>query len=210
MRARHVLYAVMLASGVVLSAESKAACWNEAGAKYNIDPLLLMAIGWQESRGNPNAVGPPLKDGNVALGLMQINTIHLKNLRSQGIGRQDLFNPCISVHVGASVLRDCINRFGEVWRGVGCYYGGPYSKAYNAMSKYAQDVQKHYSRYVAMYRQSTMQPEVQMPVSSMLSTAPSNQTQHHPVVVGVMPYEPQIVHMSKADDSDIRLIMFDN
>ena len=131
---------------------AKANCWEQAGSRYNIDPLLLMAIGWKESRGKPTAVGPPLSDGNVALGLMQINTIHLPRLRTHGIRRDDLFDACTSINVGASVLRDCINKFGNIWRSVGCYYGGPASKAYSAMAGYSADVQRYYQGYINMYR----------------------------------------------------------
>ena len=131
---------------------AKANCWEQAGSRYNIDPLLLMAIGWKESRGKPTAVGPPLSDGNVALGLMQVNTIHLPRLRSYGVRREDLFDACTSIDIGASVLRDCINKYGNIWRSVGCYYGGPASKAYTAMANYSSDVQRYYQGYVNMYR----------------------------------------------------------
>ena len=189
MKIKYAFFALVLTLGMVIGSQAKAACWNEAGAKYGIDPLLLMAIGWKESRGNPNAVGPPLKDGNVALGLMQINTIHLPDLRRHGITRSDLFNPCISVHVGASVLRDCINKFGEIWRAVGCYYGGPNSKAYNAMAGYSKDVQGYYASYVKMFRPQVPQNAVSQPV------------------IGAS-YAPQIVHPNKVDISKLELVLF--
>ena len=131
---------------------ANANCWNEAGLRYNIDPVLLMAIGWQESRGKPNAVGVPLKDGNIALGLMQINTIHLPELKKYGIEREDLFDACTSVMVGAYVLRDCLNSFNQdLWRSVGCYYGGKHSRAYTAMNRYAHSVKNHYENYQIMF-----------------------------------------------------------
>jgi hypothetical protein len=43
---------------------------------------------------------PKLKDGNRALGLMQINTIHLPNLARFGIRREHLFDACTSQKVG--------------------------------------------------------------------------------------------------------------
>lgn len=184
MKIKYALFAIVLALGMVMTSQAKATCWNEAGAKYGIDPLLLMAIGWKESRGNPNAVGPPLKDGNVALGLMQINTIHLPNLQRHGITRSDLFNPCVSVYVGAWVLRDCINKFGEIWRSVGCYYAGAHSKAYKAMSEYSKDVQRYYANYVRMFRRQTPQQ----------------------TVIGVS-YEPQIIH-PKSDIRKLEFVLF--
>ncbi|UNW11171.1 lytic transglycosylase domain-containing protein (plasmid) [Acinetobacter indicus] len=131
----------------IFFSQAKAACWEEAAAMYGHDPYLLKAIAWKESKGHVQAVGSLLKDGNRALGLMQINTIHLPNLRKKGIYREDLFDPCTSQKVGAWVLADCLSKFGEIWRAVGCYYGGPASKAYTAMRLYAQDVRKYYEGY---------------------------------------------------------------
>jgi hypothetical protein len=125
----------------------KAECWEEAAAMYGHDPYLLKAIGWKESRGHVGAVGSLLKDGNRALGLMQINTIHLPRLNKLGIHRSDLFDPCTSQKVGAWVLADCLKKKGDIWVAVGCYYGGPASRAYTAMRGYATDVRRYYEGY---------------------------------------------------------------
>jgi soluble lytic murein transglycosylase-like protein len=127
----------------------KAECWDEAASMYGHDPYILKAIAWKESKGYVGAVGSLLKDGNRALGLMQINTIHLPALRKQGISRNDLFDPCTSQKVGAWVLADCLKKKGDIWTAVGCYYGGPASKAYTAMKLYAKDVKKYYEGYKA-------------------------------------------------------------
>lgn len=129
------------------SVNAQASCWDEAGKIHNIDPLLLKAIGWKESRGRPDAVGPKLPDGNRALGVMQINTIHLPTLARWGIEREHLFDACTSQKVGAWVLADCIRRFGETWKAVGCYYAGPASKNIAAQIEYVLDVQKFYEGY---------------------------------------------------------------
>lgn len=131
------------------------ACWEQAGASYHIDPLLLKAIAWQESRGWSKAVGPKLKDGNRALGLMQINTIHLPALARHGIQRQHLFDPCVSQQVGAWVLADCIKRFGQKWKAIGCYYAGPASKNTRAQEQYVRAVQKFYAGYQAQHFTNT-------------------------------------------------------
>jgi soluble lytic murein transglycosylase-like protein len=135
-------------STLLVAVYSHASCWQEASNVHKVDPILLQSVGWQESRGRTAAVGPLLPDGNRALGVMQINTIHLPALKAQGISRNDLFDPCTSVMVGAWVLRDCINRFGQSWRAVGCYYAGPNSRAFTAMEGYVQQVQKHYEGYL--------------------------------------------------------------
>ena len=93
--------ACMVAGFALLPAVASASCWEEAAQRYGIDPLLLKAIAWQESRGWTGAIGPKLPDGNQALGLMQINTIHLPALAKFGIRREDLFDACINQKVGA-------------------------------------------------------------------------------------------------------------
>jgi soluble lytic murein transglycosylase-like protein len=123
-------------------------CWEQAGLKYGIDPLLLKAIAWKESNGDPSAVGIMLPDGNQALGQMQINTIHLPKLRPFGIDREDLFNACVSQYVGAWVLADCIQKFGTTWKAVGCYYTGPHSLNVAAQIDYVSDVHRYYKGYL--------------------------------------------------------------
>lgn len=66
------------------------------------------------------------------IGLMQINSQHLKALRMAGIREIDLANPCQSVYVGAWILRQCVDRFGISWKAVDCYNKGrdAYSNSY--------------------------------------------------------------------------------
>ena len=92
-------------------------------------------------------MGPLLPDNNRALGVMQINTVHLPVLKQRGIARQDLFDACVSQTVGAWVLADCMKTFGDTWRAVGCYYAGPSSKNFRKQAIYVQDVQRHYEGY---------------------------------------------------------------
>ncbi len=128
---------------------SWATCWSEAGERYGIEPALLQAIGWQESRGWTHAVGPKLPDGNVALGVMQINTIHLPELAQYGIRREHLFEACTSQQVGAWVLAKCMRQFGRTWKAVGCYYAGPASRNEKAQVEYVTSVQRWYEGYKA-------------------------------------------------------------
>lgn len=137
----------VLGAGFLLPAAAWATCWEEAGRSHGIDPLLLKAIAWKESRGWTGAVGPRLRDGNRALGLMQINTIHLPSLARFGIGREQLFDACTSQKVGAWVLANCIQRFGATWKAVGCYYAGPASTNHSAQAAYVRDVQRFYEGY---------------------------------------------------------------
>jgi len=124
-----------------------ASCWDEAAARYEVSPLLLKAIAWKESRGWTHAMGPQLPGGHRALGLMQINSIHLPTLRGFGISREHLFDACVSQHVAAWILAKCMNQVGSSWKAVGCYYAGPASKNIAAQAQYVLDVQRIYQGY---------------------------------------------------------------
>jgi soluble lytic murein transglycosylase-like protein len=154
MHGMHVA-AGMLSMVSMVSTASASSCWEQAGSRYGIDPILLKAIAWQESRGHARAVGPRLPDGNVAIGQMQINTVHLKTLAQYGIHRDDLFDACTSQTVGAWVLSSCINQYGSTWKAVGCYYAGPKSENVGAQVHYVKDVQRYYAGYKAQALQRT-------------------------------------------------------
>lgn len=145
--ARRHLGALCVAALFGSVSQAAATCWEAAGQAHEVDPVLLKAIAWQESHGLPTAIGPLLHDGNRALGLMQINTVHLTALARWGIRRQDLFDACISQFVGAWILRQCIDQFGARWRAVGCYFAGPASQAFAQQQGYIEQVQRHYRGY---------------------------------------------------------------
>lgn len=147
---------------LMIGLNANSACWAEAAQQYSVDPVLLMAIGWKESRGHIGSIGPRLKDGNQAIGLMQINTIHLQMLSRYGITKDQLFDPCVSQKVGAFVLADCIKRFGQTWKAVGCYYGGPASKAYTAMRIYTNDVRRYYYGYMRLIQNGQLSSQNQI------------------------------------------------
>ncbi|ONC29708.1 lytic transglycosylase [Burkholderia pseudomallei] len=138
---------LLIAVAILSCRVAHASCWEDAGSQYGIDPALLKAIAWKESRGWTGARGPMLKDGNQAIGLMQINTVHLPTLARVGIQRRDLFDACTSQRVGAWVLANCISQFGSTWKAVGCYNTGPASTNTAAQLRYVRDVQRYYAAY---------------------------------------------------------------
>lgn len=146
-RSTTISRALVVGAIVIVPALARASCWEEAAREHGIDPLLLKAIAWQESRGWTGAVGPKLPGGNRAIGLMQINTVHLPTLEKYGIRREHLFDACVSQRVGAWVLADCIHRFGPTWKAVGCYNTGPGSKNIAAQERYVRSVQRFYQGY---------------------------------------------------------------
>ena len=117
-RSTHPRAVVALIAGVV--ALPAHACWEAAAQRYNVSSDLLYAIARTESGLDPQAVGRN-RDGSRALGLMQINSRWLPRLAAHGIEEHDLFDPCISIHVGAWILADNVARLGNTWDAVGAY-----------------------------------------------------------------------------------------
>ncbi|MCZ8438960.1 transglycosylase SLT domain-containing protein [Achromobacter xylosoxidans] len=119
-------------------------CFEAAGARYRIDPLLLYAIAQVESRMQPAAVNHN-RDGSVDYGVMQINSVHLPRLKQRGIdARRLLDEPCTAVHVGASILADMISRLGYSWDAVGAYNAGAAQGRAAARGRYAAKVWERY------------------------------------------------------------------
>lgn len=120
-------------------------CWLSAARTYNVNPYLLYAIAEKESALNPlavNARGSMDED----VGLMQINSFWYPHLEKYGISRSDLFDSCTSIQVGAWVLAQSMNVFGNTWEAVGAYNVGTSKEAwaYKARNHYASDVQRRY------------------------------------------------------------------
>lgn len=109
------LFAMML-----LPAAPAAACWDEAGRRYGINPHLLYAIAKTESSLNPSAINRN-KNGSYDIGLMQINSRWLPTLLKYGITEKHLYAPCVSIEVGAWILAQNVQRLGSSWVAIGAY-----------------------------------------------------------------------------------------
>ena len=108
---------------VLLPATVLGFCFEDAGNKYGINPILLESIARVESNLNPKAINKNT-NGTSDIGLMQINSAWLK---SMSVNENDLLNDsCLNTMTGAWILRQCVDRHGYGWEAVGCY---------NAMSK---------------------------------------------------------------------------
>lgn len=112
-------------------------CFDEAASYQHLDPMILRAIAWQESRGHADAMHINA-NGTTDFGMMQVNSIHLRTLSNYGISQQDLMKPCISVYVGAWYLRQMMMRHKDTWNAVGAYH----SERPDERDKYSNSVMK--------------------------------------------------------------------
>ena len=115
---RTKLILIAMLSFALVSSVSHAFCFEEAGEKYGIAPVILWAIAKGESNFNPTAVNNNA-DGSYDYGLMQINSHWYRVLGHEAW--MSLADPCRNVQVGAWILAGCIKTNGYTWEAVGCY-----------------------------------------------------------------------------------------
>ncbi|ECX5674552.1 transglycosylase SLT domain-containing protein [Salmonella enterica subsp. enterica serovar Newport] len=99
-------------------------CFDMAGQDAGIDPDLLRAIAWQESRLHYDAIGKNPVSG-YGMGLMQIDSQHLRSMKKRGIDRELLVTDiCTNIYSGALILAKAFNKWGPTWEAVGAYNAG--------------------------------------------------------------------------------------
>lgn len=113
-----------LAVALVLAVVAPAAhadCIDAAAARHHVNAVVLRAIGWQESRLQPRALGRNA-NGSVDVGVFQINSVHLAELARYGVDRASLADACVSADVAAWHYRRQVERQGDTWLAVGAYH----------------------------------------------------------------------------------------
>ena len=97
-------------------------CITEAAQCFQINPLIIKAIIWSESKNQPQVVNRN-KNRTIDVGIMQINTIHFSQLKELGIDEVLLRNnSCANVFSGAWILKQNIERYGYSWDSIGNYH----------------------------------------------------------------------------------------
>lgn len=112
-------------------------CFTAAGKKYGLNPRILQAVAFTESGFHPYAVNVRGKSyifekmseaynflrenlrKNPDIGLMQVNYYWFRKLH---IPFWYGFEPCYNIFLGAYILREKINRYGNGWFGIAAYH----------------------------------------------------------------------------------------
>lgn len=102
-------------------------CFDQAAQIHGVNPQVLRAIGMVESSLRPGVVTVN-KNATNDFGLMGVNSVHLERLAAFGIDRHELLKPCSNVLVGAWLLRQRIEAYGNTWFAIGAYHSKTPSK----------------------------------------------------------------------------------
>jgi len=106
-------------SGAVFPANAD--CIDDAAVRHQVNPLVLRAIGWHESRLQPGALARNA-NGSIDVGAFQINSIHLPELGRFGVDSAALADGCVSADVAAWHYRRQVDLHGDSWQAVGAYH----------------------------------------------------------------------------------------
>jgi soluble lytic murein transglycosylase-like protein len=126
--------ALMGAAGQALAADD---CFNEAAAYQGVNPWVLRALAWYESKGDANAIHQNA-NGSVDIGQLQINSIHFNDLAREGVPHTALIDPCVNVYVAAWLLKQKMVKHGNTWRAIGAYH----SETPRERDAYARGIQR--------------------------------------------------------------------
>lgn len=147
-----------LALVLLMPLPAAAFCFQEAGQRYHVDPLLLQAIGVWESNLRQTAVNQN-RDSTGKListdyGVMQINTSNANRLVRLGLIQRPedlLADACFNVQAGAWVLARHLRVCGNTWRCLGSYNAGFHDSAVQEAKRlrYAKEIRLIYNRLKA-------------------------------------------------------------
>ncbi|MBN3786181.1 lytic transglycosylase domain-containing protein [Burkholderia sp. Ac-20353] len=102
-------------------AQASDACFERAAGYQGVNPRILRAIAWFESKGNPGAVHRNA-DGSIDVGQTQINSVHFGELRRYGVPPGALKDACVNIYVAAWMLKRKMVRYGNTWQAIGAYH----------------------------------------------------------------------------------------
>jgi soluble lytic murein transglycosylase-like protein len=111
-------------------------CFEKAGAYQGVNPLVLRAVAWRESKGEAAAINRNA-NGSIDVGQLQINSVHFSDLARQGIPSRALTDPCVNIYVAAWLLKQKMVRYGNTWRAIGAYH----SESPHERDAYARSIQ---------------------------------------------------------------------
>lgn len=115
------LKALTLGAMALGTAVAHADCIDDAAYYQQVHPYVLRAIAYQESQMRADVTNNNT-NRTTDYGVMGINSVHLPELSSFGIAKEQLLDPCVNAYVGAWYLRRKMEKYGNTWQAVAAYH----------------------------------------------------------------------------------------
>ncbi len=124
----------------------------EAARVHGLDPALLRAVAWQESRGRMSAVSP-----KGALGVMQLMPSTAAELGVDPAVMSD------NIRGGALYLRRQLDRFGSVPLALAAYNAGPGAVLRHRGIPPYRETRDYVARIMAVWQPANLAPQILSP-----------------------------------------------
>lgn len=132
------LAVLALALSAFTSAPARADdCFEQAAVYQGVNPVILRAVAWHESKGDPAAINRNA-NGSIDVGQLQINSVHFSDLKRLGIPHRALTDACVNIYVAAWLIKQKMVKYGNTWRAIGAYH----SESPKERDAYAVSIQK--------------------------------------------------------------------
>ena len=135
LRALCAAFFVLFVTGGVAHADED--CFMKAAVYQGVNPSILRAIAWYESKGDASVVNRNA-NGSIDVGQLQINSIHFGDLAKEGVPHRALTDACVNIFVASWLLKQKMVKYGNTWRAVGAYH----SESPKLRDAYARSIQK--------------------------------------------------------------------
>ncbi|KAK6031665.1 transglycosylase SLT domain protein [Ostertagia ostertagi] len=96
-------------------------CIVPASTFHGVNPWLLRAVLQVESGLKPDAIGKN-SNGTIDIGIGQMNSMHLPELKKYGIEAAHLTDACVATYVAAWHLKKLVTQYGNTWEAVARYH----------------------------------------------------------------------------------------
>lgn len=120
-------------------------CVNAASRHFSIHPAVIKSIIAVE--GGKIGTMSRNSNGTYDMGIMQINTIHLPDIKRKfpSIGwREVAYKPCVNIGIGSWILSQRMKETSNYWKGVGNYH----SKTPKFRKIYLKKIYKAYKKEI--------------------------------------------------------------
>jgi soluble lytic murein transglycosylase-like protein len=141
-RSRHLLKGALAALALCVSSLTcdiarADDCFEQAATYQGVNPLILRAVAWHESKGDASAINRNA-NGSIDVGQLQINSVHFSDLKRLGIPHRALTDACVNIYVAAWLIKQKMVKYGNTWRAIGAYH----SESPKKRDSYARSIQK--------------------------------------------------------------------